>query len=208
MQGQMRKRLIISFFLLPMYALSENVIQCKDLDGHIVFADDKNLCVSDITNKDVRIKNAIESRFNDAVEVSFRYPERIYGKVDNKWKIYYEKIMEESAPDLYNKAIEKLTHTLSQIDRELPIRAAEELRSLKIYLLWGKDSPYGGKKSGMRYVRYGEPENYKHYDPQWEKSKKNGLYENVKDIKGKVIKKAYARKNNLEYFAELQPCIS
>lgn len=38
---------------------------------------------------------------------------------------------------------------------------------------------------------------------RWKNAKDSGLYLNVKDIKGKTIKQAYARKNQLEYFAEL-----
>lgn len=47
------------------------------------------------------------------------------------------------------------------------------------------------------------PENYEPIVSAYRNAKDLGLYRNVKDNKGKIIKEAYAIKNHLEYFAEL-----
>lgn len=47
------------------------------------------------------------------------------------------------------------------------------------------------------------PDNYSEIFSPWHKAKSRGLYKNVKDYKNRLKPKAYAIKNNLEYFAEL-----
>lgn len=47
------------------------------------------------------------------------------------------------------------------------------------------------------------PDKYTKIITPWKNAKTRNLYKNVKDYKGRLKPKAYAIKNNLEYFAEL-----
>jgi len=184
-------------------------------------------------------------------QVDFRNPTRNYSHVKGNWNIFYEASMENGNPKLTSDALTKLKNVLINIEENLPRHSIQKLRSLNIFLLWGVESPRGGKKSGMRFVRRGETKNRLHYDNKWEhsiviysaknlmyltdmwskkalvhelahawhimhwpdrfseisnpwkKAKAQNLYTNVEDYKGRIIPNAYARKNNLEYFAEL-----
>jgi len=189
---------------------------------------------------------------NSAIaQTDFRNPIRNYNHVSGSWNIYYETSMKKGNPKLAKESLNKLKNIFIKIESRLPKHAIQKLKTLNIFLLWGEDSPYGGKKSGMRFVRRGETKNRLHYDNKWEhsiviysadnlmylsdmwskkaivhelahawhimhwpdsyseirttwkKAKENGLYTNVEDYKGRTIPNAYARKNNLEYFAEL-----
>lgn len=184
-------------------------------------------------------------------EVNYRVPTRDYINVKGDWNIFYEASMKTSNPKLAKASLNKLIKTLSVIETKLPADALSKLKTVKIYLMWGEQSPHGGKKSGMRFVRQGETIKRKYYDKQWQHSiviysaknlmyltdmwakkaithelahawhimhwpdkygpivrpwqqaKTKKLYTNVRDYKNRVKKKAYAVKNNLEYFAEL-----
>ena len=184
-------------------------------------------------------------------QVDFRNPTRNYIQAKGSWNIYYEASMKSGNPNLTNEVLTKLKNVLINIEKNLPRNSMQKLKSLNIFLLWGEDSPHGGKKSGMRFVRRGETKNRLHYDNKWEhsiiiysaenlmyltdmwsnkalvhelahawhimhwpdsyseisipwkKAKAKNLYTNVEDYKGRIIPNAYARKNNLEYFAEL-----
>lgn len=184
-------------------------------------------------------------------EVDFRTPEREYLNDRGSWNIYIEADMQRSNSALATKSLKKLKKTLADIETKLPAHSIKKLKKLNIFLMWGEDSPKGGKKSGMRFVRKGETKNRLHYDKRWENSvviysaenliylsemwarkavthelahawqimhwpdrydviaapwklaKAKGLYTNVKDYKNRVKPRAYALKNNLEYFAEL-----
>jgi hypothetical protein len=184
-------------------------------------------------------------------EVDYRTPSRDYINVKGDWNIFYEASMERSNPLLAKDSLRKLIKTLSSIEQKLPYASLRKLKTLKIFLMWGDDSPHGGKKSGMRFVRRSETNKRLHYDNQWEHSvviysaenlmyltdmwtkkalthefahawhimhwpdkygqilkpwknaKAKKLYLNVQDYKNRIKPKAYAIKNNLEYFAEL-----
>ncbi len=159
--------------------------------------------------------------------------------------------MKTGNPVLYRSSVNKLEETLDYVFSMMPENPRRELSELNIYLLWGEASPNGGRKSGMSYIRKGEPKNYSHLDSKWENSlivysAENLMYLNelwsrkaifhelshawhilkwpekhpeiygpwkgaldakkyvrVEDVNGTVIASAYARKNQLEYFAEL-----
>lgn len=90
--------------------------------------------------------------------------------MDSSWNIFYEKDMEKANPELARKSISKLISALNSIEKQLPESSLRKLKTLKIFLMWGEDSPYGGNKSGMRFVRKGETERWPHYDKRWEHS--------------------------------------
>ncbi|MCR9214232.1 MAG: hypothetical protein NXI13_10980 [Proteobacteria bacterium] len=184
-------------------------------------------------------------------KVNFRSPKRAYKKIWSDWNIYVEKSIYSGDPQLADEAIEKLEDNLELIFDILPIEAARNLETIDFYLLWGTDVPEGGRKSGLSYIRDGEPRNYRHLDTRWndaviiysaknlvylsdlwtrkalvhelahawhitnwpdkhppiynayKSANRKGLYQNIVDNKNKKISRAYAIKNQLEYFAEL-----
>lgn len=243
------KNWFVVLSLLPFVVSASDIIKCKDINGRTVFTQNKSDCA-----KDVELQSALYSKNKpvlDKYQVSYRRPYRDYIRVQGKWGIHIEASLNAGDIDLYNASLIKLTNVLDEVFSLLPSNAADKLSGLKFYLLWGDKSPLGGRKSGMSYIRKGEPNNYSYLDKRWEHSvviynAENLMYLNdlwskkalmhelaharhitnwperhapiydawenimnsdrylkVKDIKGKIIKSAYARKNQLEYFAEL-----
>lgn len=79
------------------------------------------------------------------------------------------------------QATQKLEATLTEIFSVLPQVPSQKIRKLTFYLMWGEVSPKGGRKSGMSYIRPGEPKNYPYLDPSWKNviviySAKNLMY--------------------------------
>ncbi len=225
-----------------------SIIKCKDKSGNTVFTQNASNCESII---EVR-SNILASKSKvDKNKVDYRFPVRTYISEKEKWNIYVEQSMKEGDQDLYTSSLAKLNKTLDYVFSVMPKNSREELSKLRVFLLWGEASPLGGRKSGMSYIRKGEPDNYSYLDKRWEhalivysaenlmylnelwsrkaifhelshawhivnwperypqifeawKNARNGQkFVGVRDINGKMINSAYARKNQLEYFAEL-----
>jgi hypothetical protein len=183
--------------------------------------------------------------------VDFRYPKRDYIRATGPWRIYVEQSLVDRKPEFAKRVQAKLEDTLSYVFGKLPEGSKRVMTDVDVYLLWGTESPHGGRASGMSYIRRGEPRNYPRLDPRWEhavviysadnfmyldklwaskalmhelahcwhighwpekhpaiyepwlRARDKNLYRDVKDYKGKTLAKAYASKNQLEYFAEL-----
>ncbi len=227
-----------------------DAVRCKDKSGSVIFTDNVRLCYGN--DKKVISATSLNKEIpKKKAKANFRIPQRTYQKANSAWNIHTEKSLIDGDPELAQKSLKKLEKSLEEIFSVLPENPASRLRGISFYLMWGKQSPHGGRKSGMSYIREGEPLNYAHLDPRWnhaiviysaknlmyltelwakkalmhelahawhitnwpeshppivnayQNAKRMGLYTNVKDIKGKVIPKAYAIKNQLEYFAEL-----
>jgi hypothetical protein len=241
--------LFVSFLLVfPSTGNAGSIIKCKDKSGNTVFTQNASDCESII---EVR-SNILASKSKvDKNKVDYRFPVRTYIPEKEKWNIYVEESMKEGDQDLYTSSLAKLNKTLDYVFSVMPKNSREELSKLRVFLLWGEASPLGGRKSGMSYIRKGEPDNYSYLDKRWEhalivysaenlmylnelwsrkaifhelshawhivnwperysqiyeawKNARNGQkFVGVRDINGKMINSAYARKNQLEYFAEL-----
>jgi hypothetical protein len=122
--------------------------------------------------KDISLKttNTHTNNLSKQSEIDYRNPSRNYIMEDLEWKIYYEEGLAVENQRLYTDAREKLLSTLGELELALPSHSLNKLKRLKIFLMWGEDSPLGGKKSGMRYVRKGETKSRLYYDPKWENS--------------------------------------
>jgi hypothetical protein len=174
---------------------------------------------------------------------------RAYTRLPGDFDIRYETGMASADPKLADASVRKLTTTLKEIIAVLPAHTRAEFQATTYFVMWGARSPYGGLKSGMRYVTRGSrnplydprwqggiiiysAENFLYLDALWSKKAlthemahawhllhwkpkdpailgpwdgaiARGLYRNVQDYKGQTIADAYARHNQLEYFAEL-----
>src|SRR5690606_2837959 len=100
-------------------------------------------------------------------KVDYRIPERQHESVGSSYTVFIEHDLLKGDATLANQATQKLETTLTEIFSVLPQVPAQKLRQLTFYLMWGEDSPKGGRKSGMSYIRPGEPKNYPYLDSRW-----------------------------------------
>jgi hypothetical protein len=160
--------IVLLVSVLLVFSHSSNareIIKCKDKSGSIVFTQNTSDCESHIENSPTVL--ASKSKV-DKTKVSYRFPTRSYISDKGKWNIYVEEGMREGDQDLYATSLAKLNETLDYVFSVMPENARNELSKLRVFLLWGEASPLGGRKSGMSYIRKGEPKNYTYLDPRWE----------------------------------------
>jgi hypothetical protein len=238
------------FALLSSVIVHADILSCTDVKGKTIYTDNRALC-NGVQEKSVKVVASAQTNKQNKGKVNYRIPSRQYDSVGSSYQVFIERDLVEGNAKLASQATQKLEATLKEIFFVLPESPAKKLSQLRFYVMWGEDSPKGGRESGMSYFRLGEPKNYPYLDTRWENvvviySAKNlmyldalwskkalmhelahawhlnnwpenyepilrayrnandlGLYRNVTDNKGKIIKEAYAIKNHLEYFAEL-----
>lgn len=140
--------------------------RCKKPSGEVIDANTFILCLE----TDYIIAAIDSSETDEARRKSrpnFRTPPRSYQKVNSDWNIYAESYLLEYRPELARKSLEKLNKILKDLFIVLPKYPASRLRDISFYLMSGRESPHGGRKSGMSYIRNGEPLNYPDLDPRW-----------------------------------------
>ncbi len=103
-------------------------------------------------------------------KVDFYTVRRDYSPVAGLPQVYMEASLLRGDPKLAERASRKLSDVLPVALASLPDHAQRKLESLRFYLLWGQAAPQGGLRSGMRYVRRGEPTPQNGHDPRWEHS--------------------------------------
>jgi len=100
----------------------------------------------------------------------FRKPVRSYETFSRSWRVHLKKVFVERKPERAGSAVAKLEAAIGVVLQTLPVKPRVSLSGIDFYLLWGPDSPQGGRASGMNYIRKGEPDRYPHLDPRWEHS--------------------------------------
>lgn len=241
--------LFIVLCIFPFVSNSSAIITCEDENGYIVYTRNKSDCGKNEVSKSGKYSE--NESASGKHKINYNSPQRGYIRAGGKWEIYIESSLLEGDEELYHSSLKKLNKVLDEVFTLLPPVASEKLSGLKFFLLWGEKSPSGGRKSGMSYIRKGEPKNYNYLDSRWEhalviysaenliyldelwsrksvthelahawhisnwperypliydawrNAQVSHLYFGVKDTKGNEITDAYARKNQLEYFAEL-----
>lgn len=98
--------------------------------------------------------------------VSFADTGRAYTRLPGEFDIRYETGMATADPALTQAASAKLSATLREVVGMLPAHTRTEFRGTTYFLMWGAQSPHGGLKSGMRYVKRGSRNPL--YDPRWQ----------------------------------------
>lgn len=159
---------MLLFSIIPVVCNASGIIKCSDADGNVLFTKNKTECNDATEYKPVELSQKI-STF-DKTTVSYRIPRREYVRENSKWDIRVESSLVDGDPTLYQSTVTKLNDVLNEIFSILPKRAAKKLSNITIFLMWGEKSPLGGRKSGMSYIRKGEPNNYSYLDPIWEHS--------------------------------------
>ena len=97
--------------------------------------------------------------------VDFSDTRRAYTQLPGEFDIQYETGM-AADKKLTETSTRKLTATLQEIIVALPAHTRAEFRSTTYYLMWGARSPFGGLKSGMRYITRGSRNPL--HDPRWQ----------------------------------------
>ena len=159
---------IFLFGFIPVVCNASGIIKCTDADGNVVFTKNKLNCNDAEEYKSVELSQ--QSSTFDKTTVSYRIPRREYARENSKWDIRVESYLLDGDPDLYQSSVTKLNDVLSEIFSILPKRAAQKLSNIRIFLMCGENSPLGGRKNGMSYIRKGEHTNYSYLDPIWEHS--------------------------------------
>lgn len=187
----------------------------------------------------------------EADPVNFDAPQRTLRACPGAATVFYEMEPGDDKARLSAQACGKFIDALGQVTQQLPANARPFFEGVRFFLMLGEKSALGGHRSGMRFVRRGEPREANGYDPRWangivvysttnlmflselwtrkailhemahawhighwpekhppilsawQQAMERGLYREVQDVNGKLIPKAYATTNQLEYFAEL-----
>jgi len=100
--------------------------------------------------------------------VDFHTVQRDYSLLPGFSQVFVETSLLQGDRALAEQSSRKLSALLPVAFAALPPHAQRELRSLRVFLLWGDASPHGGLRSGMRYVRRGEPNARNGHDRRWE----------------------------------------
>ncbi len=94
--------------------------------------------------------------------VDFNHPPREYVTHElHGWLVFVEKQLTDEAPELAGKSLARLEGKLAAAVALLPAAALPDLRSLKVFLLYGPRSRGGGRDNGLEYFRASDP---KHHD--------------------------------------------
>jgi hypothetical protein len=197
------------------------------------------------------VANGFAAAAEPGERLSFDAPQRTYVRCPGMTRVFYEMEPGEDKARLSAQACRKFTDQLEHVTRRLPAASRPFFEDIHFFLMLGEKSALGGHRSGMRFVRRGEPREANRYDPRWahgivvysttnlmflselwtrkailhemahawhighwpekhppilsawQQAMARGLYRDVQDVNGKVIPKAYATTNQLEYFAEL-----
>ena len=110
----------------------------------------------------------VGTAFASEAKVSFRVPAREYQQQPGLFNVYVERSLTEGDGKLAAAANQKLAASLNELFALLPQGPARQLQDLRFYLMWGEKAPHGGRRSGMSYIRPGEPRNHPHLDPDWD----------------------------------------
>ena len=105
-----------------------------------------------------------------APKIDFHTVQRDYSPLVGFSQVFVETSLLQGDKALAEQSSRKLSALLPIAFAALPHHAQRELRSLRVFLLWGDASPHGGLRSGMRYVRRGEPNARNGHDRRWEHS--------------------------------------
>ncbi len=224
------------------------IFKCRDQAGKPVFTQNTADCFSHAKEL-TEVEDPKSGAKGETID--YRFPARAYVQEKGRWNVFTEEGLKDGNKALYRSSLTKLNETLDHVFSVMPTNARRELSTIKVFLLWGQASPHGGRKSGMSYIRKGEPDNYEHLDKRWEhalivysaenlmylnelwsrkaifhelahawhivnwpekhppifeawkNARASNKFLNVRDTKGKTIRRAYAISNQLEYFAEL-----
>lgn len=98
----------------------------------------------------------------------FRNAGLIYARCTGASNIFYEVDVSAENKQLSENACTRLKISVYEIMDTLPAHAGKKYDRIKFFILLGERSPSVGLRSGMRFVRKGEPKKSNGYDQAWE----------------------------------------
>jgi hypothetical protein len=100
--------------------------------------------------------------------VDYRSPPRDYVQtsLDDR-PVWVERELHEKDPALEKAALARLAENLRNILKVLPAPAADQLKRLPFFLMYGPQATGGGKNNGAAYHRRSAPDRSPRLDPRW-----------------------------------------
>lgn len=99
---------------------------------------------------------------------NLNWTNRKYQKVTrSNWRFMVEDDLMRTAPDVVNKATDRLVQNLDRIMRVTPPRTHGDFTRLTFYVMEGSGAPQGGRDSGLAFYRPGAPLHRQNLDPAW-----------------------------------------
>lgn len=146
--------------LLFSLASRAEIFTCQSPAGKKIYTDDKRKCGTQQTAK-------LELDIPKDTRVNYRYPERLYKKINSAWPIFIERPENKADQQLYKKAISRLEKTLALVHAKFPAHSREQLKTVTFYIMRGPKSSLGGEDSVLRYAHNGSTKRYSLHDRRW-----------------------------------------
>ncbi|GAA6140278.1 hypothetical protein [Hydrogenophaga sp. 5NK40-0174] len=99
--------------------------------------------------------------------VDFARGNRVYETCTGLPQARYESEADPAKQHLSKQACDKLAAVLDEVKAALPVRAQVFFKDYPFFIMLGEQSSSGGLRSGMRFVRSGEPSRGNGHDPRW-----------------------------------------
>jgi hypothetical protein len=99
--------------------------------------------------------------------IDFNHPQRTFMPCPGQAGVFYEHEPGEEKAALSASACRKFAVHQAQVLQQLPAPARPYFKGIQVFLMLGEKSALGGHRSGMRFVRQGEPSDANGYDLRW-----------------------------------------
>lgn len=99
--------------------------------------------------------------------IDFKHPQRSYLRCPGQAGVFHEQEAGEEKAALSASACRKFAEHQAHVLQQLPASARPFFNGVNVFLMLGEKSALGGHRSGMRFVRQGEPRDANGYDPRW-----------------------------------------
>lgn len=95
-------------------------------------------------------------------------PKREYAElIQGDWRIFIEKSLVETDPSTAHKAAARLAKNLDHLLTIIPVGVHKAVKDVKLFIMHGPQSPYGGRNNGSEYFRTGQPTSDSKLDTSW-----------------------------------------
>ena len=144
--------------------------------------------------------------------INYRRPVREYRDVRmDDMRVSVEKQLQDEAPQVGKKALERLKALRTQVLASLPLKASKQLRRLSFFLMYGPKAKGGGRSNGLDYIQKDAPRFHPELDSRWGDAIVVYCAQNYIDISDLWARKAlvheFAHAYQLEHWPEHQPDI-
>jgi hypothetical protein len=144
--------------------------------------------------------------------INYRRPVREYRDVRiDDLRVAVGKQLQDEAPQVGKKALERLKALRTQVLNALPLKARKQLRRIPFFLMYGPEAKGGGRSNGLDYIQKDAPRYHPELDSRWGDAVVVYCAQNYIDISDLWARKAlvheFAHAYQLEHWPEHQPDI-